>query len=89
MANSPATRRLVTEAAQADKLAEIAGLEVIGEFPYVHAVDLEPGWNAAMVGSLDAAGFHPNDYGMKHHADRYVEGINTVLTGPVDGVMVL
>lgn len=67
-----------------------AAEEVIGEFSYVHGVDLAPGWNrATMVGSLDAANFHPNDAGMKHHADKYAEAINTHITAPDPGVMVL
>ena len=76
-----ATRRAVFRAAAED---------VIAEFPYVHGVDLAPGWDrATMVGTLDAANFHPNDAGMKHHADKYVAAINTHVTGPDPGVMVL
>lgn len=79
--NLDASRRAIFRAA-----AE----EVIAEFPNAHGVDLAPGWDRAMmVGSLDSAKFHPNDYGMKHHADKYVEAINTHITGPDPGVMVL
>lgn len=67
-----------------------AALEVIAEFPYVTAVDMNDGWDGAtMVSTLDLGNAHPNDLGMIHHANKYVEAINATITGPDRGVMTL
>lgn len=63
---------------------------VCAEFPNVHVVDLAPGWdNDTMVSSFDTAGFHPNDLGQRHIADKYLAAIESTITGPMPGVLVI
>lgn len=65
--------------------------QIASEFPNVHAVNLEPGWdNTRFVGSLDTTHrFHPNDLGMQHIAGKFEQAIRAQITTSIDGVMVL